>query len=364
VSGHEVGAAPTNLSPAPRSRGIAISALAAAVGVLLVVAFSSFSSISQATNSGLRTFCWIFGAVGLAAGMAVAWYAAAAFFASSKSGLQERTQRILESRFSADVARQDSSIALGLALSVFVLVSLLYLITMNNGAIQKTFFRLDLMLQSFADVASAFKTNIILAVSSQVIVLIVGLVLAVARMAPGRGGSAIRALAICYIDLFRAVPAIIVIYLIGFGLPIANIPYVSRLPPEFFAILALSLTYSAYVAETYRSGIEAIHQSQWSATRSLGFSYTQTLRYIILPQAIRNVTPPLLSSFIGLQKDTALVNVIGTMDAFNQAKFYASANFNLSSVTVVAVLFFSITIPQTRFVDWLMARNARKRKAV
>lgn len=157
---------------------------------------------------------------------------------------------------------------------------------------------------SSLDVARAFLVNIKLAVIAQAIVLVFGLVLAVARMTPGKAGAPLRFMAVAYIDLMRAVPAIIVLYLIGFGLPLTNLPIVSGLSPDWFAIMALSLTYSAYVAETYRSGIESIHPSQWSASRSLGFSYAQSLRYFILPQAIRLVIPPLLSTFIALQKRT------------------------------------------------------------
>lgn len=218
------------------------------------------------------------------------------------------------------------------------------------------------MTEAAADVAMAFLVNLKLAIIAQVLVLIFGLVLAVARLTPGKAGAPIRFLAIAYIDLFRAVPAIIVLYLIGFGLPLTGLPFISKVSSQWFAIIALTLTYSAYIAETYRSGIDSIHPSQWSAARSLGFSFSQTLRWFILPQAIRVVIPPLLGAFIALQKDTSLVNVIGTMDAFNQAKFYASANFNLSSVLVVAILFVIITIPQTRFVDWMLERSLEKRK--
>ena len=146
-------------------------------------------------------------------------------------------------------------------------------------------------------------------------------------------------LATFYIDAFRAVPAIIVIYLVGFGLPLAGVPVLSSLSPTWAAILALSLTYGAYVAEVYRAGIESIHWSQTAAARSLGPVLRQTMRYVVVPQAVRRVIPPLLNDFIGLQKDTALVTVIGTVDAFTQAKIFASNYFNLSAVTVVAALF-------------------------
>jgi polar amino acid transport system permease protein len=240
---------------------------------------------------------------------------------------------------------------------------LVQMLLFNDGKIQKTFLRWDLMKASAIDVALAFGVNIKLALVSQVLVMLVGLLLAVARLTPGKAGAPIRFMAVAYIDFFRAIPAIIILYLVGFGLPLTGLPLVSRISSEWFAIIALTLTYSAYVAEIYRSGIDSIHPSQWSASRSLGFSYLQTLRFFILPQAIRIVIPPLLGAFIALQKDTSLVNVIGTMDAFNQAKFYASADFNLSSVLVVAILFFVVTIPQTRLVDWMLARSLEKRKA-
>jgi polar amino acid transport system permease protein len=138
---------------------------------------------------------------------------------------------------------------------------------------------------------------------------------------------------------------------------------VRDLPMVWYCVLALTLTYGAYVAEVYRAGIESIHWSQTAAARSLGLSFVQTLRFVIVPQAVRRIIPPLLNDFIGLQKDTALVNVIGAIDAFNQAKIVASNHFNLSSVTTVAFLFVIITIPQARFVDRLMERDQRRMRA-
>ncbi|MCX7602355.1 MAG: ABC transporter permease subunit, partial [Meiothermus sp.] len=119
----------------------------------------------------------------------------------------------------------------------------------------------------------------------------------------------------------------------------------------------LTLTYGAYMAEVYRAGLESIHPSQWAAARSLGLSYSQTLRFVVVPQAVRRIIPPLLNNFIGMQKDTALVNVVGVIDAFNQARIIASNDFNLSAVTTVAILFILITIPQTRLVDRLVERD-------
>lgn len=345
------------LSPPPRSKGLAVAAVTISLLLLAVVTVTSVNIASGISDPGLRLFSRIFGGLSVATCLFVCWRAATAFRSSVKSGHQQAEGNIIPSRVTADLARQESFVTFGLVLTVLIAYGFVQLICMNDGNIQKTFLRFDLMGASLGDIASAFRVNIFIAVASEIIVLVFGLMLAVARMLPGKAGAPLRMLATGYIDLMRAVPAVIVIYLIGFGLPLANIPFLSHLPREIFAILALSLTHSAYVAETYRAGIEAIHPSQWSASRSLGFSFGQTLRFVILPQAVRSVVPPLLSAFIGLQKDTALVNVIGTMDAFNQAKFYASSNFNLSSVSVVAVLFVIITIPQTRLVDWLLKRR-------
>jgi polar amino acid transport system permease protein len=136
-----------------------------------------------------------------------------------------------------------------------------------------------------------------------------------------------------------------------------------RIPVEWWCILALTLTYGAYVAEVYRSGIESIHWSQVSAARSLGLSYMQTMRHVVVPQAIRRIMAPLLNDFIGLQKDTALVQVVGLIDSFSQSKIVASQAFNLSAVSIVAILFVLITIPQARFVDHLAERDAARTKA-
>ena len=175
------------------------------------------------------------------------------------------------------------------------------------------------------------------------------------------------------------------LYLIGFGIPTSGLPELivphivglfvdlssmtvaeaaraTRIPVSWWCILALTLTYGAYVAEVYRSGIESIHWSQVSAARSLGLSYMQTMRYVVVPQAVRRIMAPLLNDFIGLQKDTALVQVVGVIDAFNQSRIIAANAFNLSAVTIVAILFVLITIPQARFVDKLIERdNARMR---
>jgi polar amino acid transport system permease protein len=245
------------------------------------------------------------------------------------------------------------------AAQVLVLLIVQFFIA-NDLAVSRTFFLLPQITSSFFLILKAFWINIYIFMTAEVLVLIWALVVAIARLAPGPAGRPLRLLATLYVDVFRSLPAIINVYLIGFGIPLTGLPILKDLSQQSFAILALTLTSGAYVAEVYRAGIESIHWSQTAAARSLGLSYMQTLRYVVIPQGVRHIIPPLLNSFIGLQKDTALVNVIGTIDAFNQSIIIASNNFNLSPVTTVAIFFIVITIPQARLVDRLVDRDRRR----
>jgi polar amino acid transport system permease protein len=260
-------------------------------------------------------------------------------------------------------SRNAAWVTIGSCAATLIATFFVVFLLANDHAVQRTFFAPEMISISWWEVTKAFEKNLFIAGVAEVIVLAWGLVVALARLAPGRAGRPIAMIATAYVDAFRAVPAIIVIYLVGFGLPLAGVPVLSSMSPTWAAIFALVLTYGAYVAEVYRAGIESIHPSQMAAARSLGLSYPATMRHVIVPQAVRRVIPPLLNDFIGLQKDTSLVTVIGTVDAFTQAKTYSSNYFNLSSVTVVAALFVLITIPQTRFVDRLLARDQRRLQA-
>jgi polar amino acid transport system permease protein len=240
-----------------------------------------------------------------------------------------------------------------------VVLAILFLIA-NNLAVSRTFFMLPLIVSSFSLVLKAFWINVYIFMVAEAIILVWGLVVAVAQLAPGAAGKPIRLIAKAYVDVFRGLPAIITIYLIGFGIPLTGLPILKDLSQQAFVILALTLSSGAYVAEIYRAGIMGIHWSQTSAARSLGLSYMQTLRFVVIPQGVRQIIPPLLNSFIGLQKDTALVNVVGAVDAFNQAMIIASNHYNLSAVTTVAILFVIITIPQARFVERLVQHDRRR----
>jgi len=194
------------------------------------------------------------------------------------------------------------------------------------------------------------------------VILVLALAIAVVRSLPGPVFFPLRMLAIAYADFFRGVPTILVIYILGFGAPALGL---SGVPTStiFWGIVSLVLVYSAYVSEVYRAGIDSVHPSQEAAARSLGLSRGQALRHVILPQAVRRVMPPLLNDFIGLQKDSALVALLGTVEAFRQSQINVAATFNYTPYVATALLFVALTIPLARLTDWLVARDRRRQQA-
>ncbi|TDY52202.1 amino acid ABC transporter membrane protein (PAAT family) [Paraburkholderia rhizosphaerae] len=270
---------------------------------------------------------------------------------------------LAEARGARSGARDQCYIALGYALAQLVVILVFQFFLVNHQAVAKTFFLVPLMVKTFPLVLAAFWMNVKISVITEVLVLIWGLIVALAMFAPGIAGKPVRLIATAYVDIFRAVPAVLVIYLVGFGIPLTGIPVLKSLSLTVFVIVALTLTVGAYVAEIYRAGILSIHWSQTAAARSLGLSHFQTLRFVIVPQGVRQIIPPLLNSFISLQKDTALVSVVGVIDSFNQSMLIASNYYNLSAVSTVALLFVIVSIPQTRFVERMMRRDRARMRA-
>lgn len=270
---------------------------------------------------------------------------------------------IVAARVARAEADVQSWITLGYTLAQLIVVLALQFVLANQLAVAKTFFFLPLIIKTFPLVLDAFWVNVQIFVIAEVFVLIWGLVVALAMFAPGKAGAPLRFIATAYVDIFRAMPAVLVIYLVGFGLPLTGVPILKDLSLTTYVVIALTLTVGAYVAEIYRAGIQGVHWSQVAAARSLGLSYTQTLRHVVLPQGIRQIIPPLLNAFIALQKDTALVNVVGVIDAFNQSMVIASNHYNLSAATTVAVLFIIISIPQVRFVERMAQRDRARMRA-
>src|SRR5881275_2116572 len=213
------------------------------------------------------------------------------------------------------------------------------------------------------DVWAGFQVNLRMMVIAEALVLVLALGLAIVRGLPGRAAKPLRALAIAYTDFFRGTPIIIVAFFIGFGLPGLQLGFISGLSFTTYGIIALTLVYTAYVTEVYRAGIESVHPSQRMAARSLGLTYAQTLRHVVLPQAIRRVVPPLLNDFIGLQKDTAIITVIGVTEALAQAQTFSSDFFLYTGYTVAAVFFVILTIPFARFTDRLIKERERRERA-
>jgi len=218
-------------------------------------------------------------------------------------------------------------------------------------------------LRAVPQVWDGFQTNIKLMVIAEALVLVFALLVAIVRGLPGRASFPLRALAIVYTDVFRGTPLILVLFIVGLGVPALDITGISDRSLFFYGIVSLTLVYTAYVTEVYRAGIESVHPSQRMAARSLGLSYTQALRFVILPQAFRRVIPPLLNDFIGLQKDTALITVLGLTEAAAQAGFYSSDYFNYAGFTVAAVFFIILTIPLARFTDHLIKERESRERA-
>jgi polar amino acid transport system permease protein len=228
--------------------------------------------------------------------------------------------------------------------------------------VRRAFFNGRFFAESFPGIAEKFLINVLAFCVAEVFILVAALFIAVLRSLPGPVFFPIRALAIVYTDLFRGVPTILVIYILGFGAPALQLQAV----PEsafFWGIVALVLVYSAYVAEVYRAGIESVHPSQLAAARSLGLSRWKALRFVVIPQAVRRVIPPLLNDFIGLQKDTALLALVGVLETFRRSQVDVAGTFNFTPYLATAMLFVIITIPMARLTDWLVGRERARREA-
>jgi polar amino acid transport system permease protein len=254
---------------------------------------------------------------------------------------------------------------------VLAAISILFWLAPGSAAVRHTFFNPTDMWQSFVgdpkkgyySVGEAIWLNIRMFVIAEILILILSLVLAIVRLSTGPVMLPLRIVATVYVDVFRGIPTILVVYLIGYGVPALYLRVLSTQSAAVYGVAALVLSYCGYVSEVFRAGINSVHRSQVMAARSLGLSEWTSMRYVILPQAIRTVIPPLLNDFISLQKDTALVSVLGAIEANRAAEIYSSTVFNYSSFAVAAILFLVLTIPLARFTDRLIARDRARRLA-
>ena len=259
-------------------------------------------------------------------------------------------------------ARRDAFVGMASLVGFVVVIAFLVSRTPGWPAVQDTFFNGQEFVDTFPGLLQAFLLNVKIFLIAEPIILVFSLVIALTRTLRAPIFLPLRLLATVYVDVFRGVPTILVIFLLGFGVPALHLQGVPT-NPVFWGTTALILSYSAYVAEVFRAGIGSVHPSQRMAARSLGLSTLQTNRYVILPQAVRNVVPPLLNDFISLQKDTALVSVLGTIEVLRQAQIDASSTFNYTAYVGAALIFIALTIPMTRFADWVQARMSKRQRA-
>ncbi len=254
--------------------------------------------------------------------------------------------------------RDRRGIAIAIVSSVVVLGGLTLLILTSSGwpDVRDTFFNATVFKESFPDVAKGFWLDIRVFMVVEVAVLVLGLVVALTRTTMAPALFPLRMLAVVYADVFRGIPVILLVYLIGFGVPalVGESTTLDWLPtePVVLGAIALTLSYGAYVSEVYRAGLRSVHPGQRDAALAVGLTERQTMRHVVIPQAIRNVGPPLLNDFISLQKDVALISIIGVSgEAFRIAQIQASSDFNYTPLLAAAVLYLAVTIPLARMLD-------------
>jgi polar amino acid transport system permease protein len=261
-----------------------------------------------------------------------------------------------------DASERNVWIAVASTVIFFGFLTIIIVRSPGWSEVKQSFFNGQEFKESFPLILRKFVRNIQIFCVAEVMVLAFALFLAVLRSLPGPVFTPLRILSAAYTDFFRGIPTILVIFLLGYGMPALNL---QGIPDSdfFWAIVALVLVYSAYVAEVYRAGIQSVHASQTAAARSLGLSRSQSMRYVVLPQAVRRVIPPLLNDFIGLQKDSALVAFLGVTEGFQQATIIQQSDFNFTPFVALALVYIVFTIPQARLVDRMIARDQRRRQA-
>jgi polar amino acid transport system permease protein len=260
--------------------------------------------------------------------------------------------------------KQKSTLVAVISTVAFAIVAWLSLVnTPGWDRVQQSFFDYDTAVQALPHVLDGLLLNLRVLFFSAIGVLVFGLALALLRTLRAPIFTPIRLLVRGYVDLFRGLPLIIVLYLVGFGIPGLRLEFLGRIPAEVLGTTALILTYSAYVAEVFRAGIEAVHPSQRLAARSLGLTYAQSMRLVVLPQAFRKVAPPLMNDFVSLQKDVGLISVLGAVDAVRGAQIEVAHFANFTPYVIAGLLFVFLAIPTVRLADYVTGRLAKREQA-
>lgn len=255
-------------------------------------------------------------------------------------------------RAAAKRRRTRRNAAIAALSSVVVIGGLAALVLTSPGwpTVRETFFSWSEFKNAFPEVLSGFWLDIKVFMVVEVAVLVIALAIALIRNNRSPGLFPLRLLATVWVDVFRGVPTVLLVYLVGFGIPALEL---EGLPtnPVVLGGIALTLSYSGYVSEVYRAGINSVHKGQTDAALSVGLTRAQAMRHVILPQGIRRVGPPLLNDFVALQKDVALISIIGPQEAFRVAQIYQGENFNYTPIIAAALLYLLITVPLARLVD-------------
>jgi len=259
-------------------------------------------------------------------------------------------------------SRRSTAIALLSTLLVGAVLTIIVANAQGAEAVRESFFNWYYAKKAFPRILDGILLNLRVLLIAEFFVLLFGLAIAIARTTTSPVLYPLRLIATVYTDVFRGMPLLLVLFLVGLGIPGLRLPYLPN-SAVFLGTVALILTYSAYVAEVIRAGIEGVNPTQRQAARALGLSHPQTLQHVVLPQAFRNVTPPLLNDLVSLQKDSGLISVLGAVDAIRAAGIETAQSFNFTPYVVAGALFVLLTIPLTRYTDWLIRRQDRAQKA-
>ena len=276
---------------------------------------------------------------------------------------QPSEAELVRRAFRAERKRKSTLVAFSSTLVVAILVFWGLVSTPGWERVSESFFNWEIAVKAFPRIIDGLLLNLKVLAMTAVSVLVFGLLLAVLRTLKNPVFFPLRIFSKGYVDFFRGLPLIIVLYLGGFGIPGLRLVLLGRIPVEILGTAALTLTYSAYVAEVFRAGIESIHPSQRLAARSLGLSYAKSMRLVVLPQAVRRVAPPLMNDFVALQKDVGLISVLGAIDAVRGAQIEVAKFANFTPYVVSGLLFVLLAIPTVRFTDRIAQKLSKREQS-